>query len=440
MKSPCWLLLVALTSLPVDGLKTALINTCTGDTSTAVSSKRFSAPANSDAAAIVSDEDEAFLQQSKRLSSERNLPLEHVLNARDLASCQNSPIHPGRVFRTGRLSEADPDDVHVLMDELQIKTLVDLRSPTELKDDLNLMRQDVFGNFTTIVWRDRGRKKEGCVRVLPQGEFPFKERFWNRQKATSADATQNMVDSVILGKDHLDDVPTSVDEEECDCDNEDVDVGTLLASKFHENHASRQDRRERMFVSLMNEFKYVKGTLSKLRKRDILRTILKSPASIFSRRARRSIKKPFLKEINIGGLQLLNELLFRYGAPGIRFVLEVCADSSRHPVAFYCTAGKDRTGAIAAIILALCGADLEHIVEDYSLSANVYAEMGDHQAMVGALSQRSLDPKVFLGAPPQVMRDTLLAIQERYGSVESYCDWIGFGPEKQQQLRDALLK
>lgn len=425
MKRSCWLLLVAVTWLLVHGFSASVVNADTP----------LPTPTNSD---IASDEDEACLEHSKRLSSERNLPLAHVLNARDLASCQNSLIQPGRIFRAGRLSEADPDDVHVLMDELQIKTLVDLRSPTELKDDLNLMRPDVFGNFTSIVWTDRGRKKEGCVRVLAEGDFPVKARFWNRHKTTSTAATQNMVDRVILGKDHHhDDVPIVEDDEDCEYEEE---VGTLLASKFHENHAFRQDRRERIFVSLMNEFKYVKGTLSKIRKRDILRTILKSPASIFSRRARRSIKKPFLKEINIGGLQLLNELLFRYGAPGIKFVLEVCADTSRHPVAFYCTAGKDRTGAIAAIILSLCGAELEHIVEDYSLSANVYAEMGDHQAMVGALSQRSLDPKIFLGAPPQVMRDALLAIQERYGSVEAYCDWIGFGHEKQQQLRDALLK
>jgi len=85
---------------------------------------------------------------------------------------------------------------------------------------------------------------------------------------------------------------------------------------------------------------------------------------------------------------MLNELLLRFGAPGIKYVLELCADADRHPIAFYCTAGKDRTGMIAAIILALCGTRAEDIVEDYTLSANVYAEMNDHQAMVGALSQR----------------------------------------------------
>jgi protein tyrosine/serine phosphatase len=94
---------------------------------------------------------------------------------------------------------------------------------------------------------------------------------------------------------------------------------------------------------------------------------------------------------------------------------------------------------LTAIILSLCGVKPEDIVEDYSLSANVYAEMNDHQAMVGALSQRSLDPKTFLGAPPQAMRDTLMSIEEHYGSVEGYCNWIGFGPDQQQKLREAVL-
>ena len=116
------------------------------------------------------------------------------------------------------------------------------------------------------------------------------------------------------------------------------------------------------------------------------------------------------------------------------------SDVNRHPVAFYCTAGKDRTGMIAAIILALLGTEDSAIVEDYSLSANVYAEMNDHKAMVGALSQRSLDAKTFLGAPPHVMEDTLKNIRRDYGSVEEYLDFIGFDEKSRQRLIYALTE
>ena len=170
------------------------------------------------------------------------------------------------------------------------------------------------------------------------------------------------------------------------------------------------------------------------------KTILKSPTTIISKTARENIKKPFLEEINGGGLPMLNDLLLRYGAPGIKYVLDLVSDVNRHPVAFYCTAGKDRTGMIAAIILALLGAEDSAIVEDYSLSANVYAEMNDHKAMVGALSQRSLDAKTFLGAPPHVMEDTLKNIRRDYGSVEKYLDFIGFDEKSRQRLIYALTE
>lgn len=175
---------------------------------------------------------------------------------------------------------------------------------------------------------------------------------------------------------------------------------------------SRDSRKERHFVSIINELKYVKGTVSKVRKRDIAKVLIECPGALVSKRVRGHIKKPFLDEINGGGLPMLNEMILNFGAPGIHYVLDLCKDKSRHPIAFYCTAGKDRTGMIAAIILSVAGVPDEDIVEDYSLSANVYAEMNDHQAMVGALSQRSLDAKTFLGAPPDVMRDTLTNIKK----------------------------
>ena len=387
--------------------------------------------------------EEIFLQRCQQLCRERNLPLEKVKNARDLASVQNSPVLPNRIWRMGRLSDATAADVQLLLRELNIRTLVDLRSPTELKDDPTLLRDAVFQNFTDIVWKEQGMRGNGCLRRLEKGEGPVKKRFWKKNKHYSYDDYQEEEDDAStvdipsgiispgypLAYDASDDQLFEQEEEEEEC--------TTLDCP---DEVSTANRRERHFVSLMNEFKYVKGTVSKLRKRDITKAILKSPGAVVSRRMRASLKKPFLDEINDGGLPMLNELLLRFGAPGIKYVLELCADANRHPIAFYCTAGKDRTGMIAAIILSLCGSDPEDIVEDYTLSANVYAEMNDHKAMVGALSQRNLDPKTFLGAPASVMRDTLRIIRENYGSVEGYCNWIGFGPDQQEKLRNACMK
>jgi len=437
-------------------------NETTTTTVTAVTS-----PTDSD-----DDGSAAFFAECRQLCQARNLPLQKIKNARDLASVRHSPIRPGRIFRTGRLSDASLEDLECIQQQAggPWKTLVDLRSPTELKDDPTLLRVEVFGNYTNIVWKDQGRNKDGCLRELSPGEFPVRPPFWKRgggnnnnnsgggarpktkATATAAAAAAATVETVIqsdllelaLEVDDDDDddetelkLDDDIDEDElCTIDCE--DPASLPATKAIDNERTK-NRPERHFVSVMNEFKYVKGTVGKVRKRDITKAILKSPGALVSRRVRSSVKKPFLDEINGGGLPMLNELLLRYGAPGIKYVLELVADRNRHPIAFYCTAGKDRTGIIAAIILALCKVPPEDIVQDYSLSANVYAEMNDHTAMVGALSQRSLDPKTFLGAPPQVMRDTLENIEREYGSVEGYCTWIGFGPDKQEKLRRACM-
>ena len=363
---------------------------------------------------IRQQEEEQFKAEIRELCNARNYKLDAVKNCRDLASVNQSTVQPGRVFRTGRLGSASQADQDLLFGELGISTLIDLRSPTELKDDPELMA-DVFTNFTDLVWIENGRGKDGCVRELEPGVSPIDKKKVRKSKEIEEE----------------DD-----DDEFCDygCDDpQSMKAGDFLAK------SNSPRRKERHFVSVMNEFKYVRGTVSRVRKRDIARSILKSPGAIVSKRVWNSLKKPFLQEINDGGLIMLNELLLRFGAPGIKHVLDLVSDRSRHPIAFYCTAGKDRTGIITAIILTIAGVKYEDIVEDYSLSANVYAEMGDHTAMVGALSQRSLDAKTFLGAPPEVMADTLLAIEENYGSVDEYCDWIGFGPEQRKKLRNALL-
>mmetsp|Transcript_43939 Transcript_43939/g.133842 ORF Transcript_43939/g.133842 Transcript_43939/m.133842 type:complete len:447 (-) Transcript_43939:382-1722(-) len=372
----------------------------------------------------ITPEEREFFARTSALCSERNLPLAGVKNARDLATVSKSPVRPGRIYRTGRVSDASDDDIALLFDELGVRTLVDLRSPTELKDDPTLERDAVFKDFVSVVWNERGRGEEGKEVELPRGKPRIRTRVNEdgspKPKMSRGERAREMLEGMRS------------DEGESEEEGEDP------SAELHSSSA--HDRRERHFVSIMNELKYVRGTLSKLKKRDIAKALIQSPPAIVSSRARARVKDVFLSEINGGGLPLLNELLLHYGAPGIRRVLELFADRSRHPIAFYCTAGKDRTGVIAAVLLSALGVPDEDIVEDYSLSANVYAEMNDHKAMVGALSQRNLDAKTFLGAPPEVMRDTLEAIRDNYGSVEGYLDWIGFDEGCRERLRRALLE
>lgn len=77
---------------------------------------------------------------SKDLSKDNSLNLCCVKNARDLAYVAESPIIPNRVYRTGKLSDATSLDIDILLKQRDIRTVIDLRSPTELKEDEGLHR------------------------------------------------------------------------------------------------------------------------------------------------------------------------------------------------------------------------------------------------------------------------------------------------------------
>jgi protein-tyrosine phosphatase len=92
-------------------------------------------------------------------------------------------------------------------------------------------------------------------------------------------------------------------------------------------------------------------------------------------------------------------------------------------VLFHCHAGKDRTGLVAAVLLALVGVPDEAIVEDYVL-------LGDFEALarewVRWIVGHTQDPveraRLLRGAPPDpdVMRALLHHLHGQHGGAEAY--------------------
>jgi protein-tyrosine phosphatase len=57
--------------------------------------------------------------------------------------------------------------------------------------------------------------------------------------------------------------------------------------------------------------------------------------------------------------------------------LELIADRNNHPLIFHCSVGKDRTGVLAAVLLAAAGVIDEDIIDDYTRSAPFMPELRD---------------------------------------------------------------
>jgi protein-tyrosine phosphatase len=98
------------------------------------------------------------------------------------------------------------------------------------------------------------------------------------------------------------------------------------------------------------------------------------------------------------------------------------------PIVVHCTAGKDRTGVAAAIVLRALGVSASTVIEDYALSDRLIDLPGLHG---GGNFQRSgsweflwqLPPEIrapLLASEPAYLEAMLDRLDERYGSLERY--------------------
>ncbi len=128
----------------------------------------------------------------------------------------------------------------------------------------------------------------------------------------------------------------------------------------------------------------------------------------------------------------------RQGA--IAEVLGLIADAPKGAVLFHCTAGKDRTGIIAALLLGLVGVKADDIVDDYAQTAALIAPIvADITA--GAVA-RGADPESFqrlLASEPSTMVATLAFIEAQFGSVPAYLAAIGVHTETISRLHNRLV-
>jgi protein-tyrosine phosphatase len=106
-------------------------------------------------------------------------------------------------------------------------------------------------------------------------------------------------------------------------------------------------------------------------------------------------------------------------------VLRRFADSAHLPALVHCTAGKDRTGIIAAVLLSFLGVPDSVITADYSLSNYYYDTF--RRIVEKAIPQRlsmlgiTIDDMTFaLTANPVLLQAVLDHIRQHYGSVEGY--------------------
>ena len=107
---------------------------------------------------------------------------------------------------------------------------------------------------------------------------------------------------------------------------------------------------------------------------------------------------------------------------------------------FHCTAGKDRTGLVAALILEAVGVDRETVLHDFALTEDRIDPLRE-RLLVDA-ERRGISRADFsrlLGATPELMVPALDRLDRRYGGAEAYLRAAGVGEATFERLRAKLV-
>lgn len=151
---------------------------------------------------------------------------------------------------------------------------------------------------------------------------------------------------------------------------------------------------------------------------------------------------------NLSG-DLLTDLLSRENYirdPGLRdewatWIQQVNSDNVPH--LFHCTAGKDRTGFAAAILLLALGVPERRVMQDFLLSNDYIAAEIAHS--LSAIAERNPradleNLRKILGVDAVSLTSALQAMKKEFGSVQSYLEkGLALSNEDLEQLRSLIL-
>jgi protein-tyrosine phosphatase len=109
---------------------------------------------------------------------------------------------------------------------------------------------------------------------------------------------------------------------------------------------------------------------------------------------------------------------------------------------FHCTAGKDRTGIGAALLLYALGVPYPTIEADYT-ATNYYRALDNGRSLQFMVAQYHLDEGVaraMNSANARYLAATFDAIRSKYGSIDHYLEAeLGLTPDKREQLKNKFL-
>ena len=171
------------------------------------------------------------------------------------------------------------------------------------------------------------------------------------------------------------------------------------------------------------------------------------PAQSLDHSARlRGLAAIFFNRANLDGLmdEGYKRIMIDDNAPLIGSVLKEIADPANLPIVVHCSAGKDRTAIIMALIFTILGVPQQTILADYTLSNLHYEkiEAGIAQEVESlrhfGITVDHLQAVILTRA--ERLQNMFLHIDQKYGSVQSYLlNFAGLHSDDIHQIRQNFL-
>lgn len=151
------------------------------------------------------------------------------------------------------------------------------------------------------------------------------------------------------------------------------------------------------------------------------------------------------------GFVLAYERILEVGAqadhpytPFRSILTHLSAEDDPSPILVHCSAGKDRTGVICALLLSLAGVEDEVVAHEYNLTEVGLGPRKQEfvEALIkdGPLKDQREKAERMVSARKEAMRATLTMMRAKYGSVERYAtECCGLTPESLERLRRNML-